>query len=187
LDAATPEAEKGRRERTTEPPAAQPSGTESSGTEPPEAEPSKDEAGAPGGVGQEGNPEAGAFDAYDRWYALLEDHTGAAELASRPEPYRPRNGEELVPGGAFALEAELQWAGLFALGAALVFWYYVGASEGWLAGGVGFLPSLPGPLTVAYGLPFALVFGAAAGSVLLLHVRGRRIASRRHLLGPERR
>jgi hypothetical protein len=185
---ATPEAEKGRRERTTEPPAAQPSGTESSGTEPPEAEPSKDEAGAPGGVGQEGNPEAGAFDAYDRWYALLEDHTGAAELASRPEPYRPRNGEESAPDGAFALGGpNSSGPACSTLGAALVFWYYVGASEGWLAGGVRLLPSLPGPLTVAYGLPFALVFGAAAGSVLLLHVRGRRIASRRHLLGPESR
>ena len=181
--------ENGRHERTSEPPAAEPSAPESSGSEPPEAEPSGDNGGAdaPGGAVEDDNPEAGAFDAYDRWYALLEGHPGADELASRPEPYRPRNGEESAPDGAFALEAELQWAGLFALGAALLFWYYVGASEGWLAGGVGFLPSLPGPLTVAYGLPFALVLGAVAGSVLLLHIRGRRRASRRHLVGPERR
>lgn len=157
---------------------------------PPEAQPSGDNTGAdaPGGAVEDddNNSEAGAFDAYDRWYALLEGHPGAAELASRPDPYRPRNGEELAPDGAFALEAELEWAGLFALGAALVFWYYVGASEGWLAGGLGFLPSLPDPLTVAAGLPFSLVFGAAAGAVLLLHMRARRLAERRHLLGPER-
>lgn len=172
--ASEPSEEKGQ-ERTTELPAA----------EAPEAETGADGAGG----SEEGKADTGngAFDAYDRWYALLDGCPGSAELAPRPEPYRPRTAESPAPDGDFVREAELQWAGLFALAAALVFWYYVGASEGWLVGGLGFLPSLPRALAVAAGLPFALLFGTASGAVLLLHMRGRRLAARRHLLGPEHR
>ena len=92
-----------------------------------------------------------------------------------------------MPDGAFAEEAELQWAGLVALVAALAFWYYVGASDGWLAGGVAFLPSLPGPLNVVAGIPFAVLFGAVVGTLLLSHLRARRLAARRHLLGADAR
>ena len=56
-----------------------------------------------------------------------------------------------------------------------------------LAGGVGFLPSLPQPLPALYGVPCALLFGATAGTLWLLRTRSRRLAARRHLLGEERR
>lgn len=131
--------------------------------------------------------EDAGFDAYDRWYALLGGHSGSAVLADRPQPYRPRDAVSPVPGAFFADEAESHWACLAGVAAALVFWYYVGASEGWLAGGVRFLPSLPDPLTVVYGLPFALLFGATVGALWLLRARSRRLAARRHLLGEERR
>jgi hypothetical protein len=127
------------------------------------------------------------LDAYDRWYAVLEGYPGSAELAARPQAYTPRATASPVPGGVFVEEGEVQWACLFALCAALVFWYYVGASDGWLAGGLGFLPSLPGPLPALYGIPFALLFGVAVGVLLLAHLRGRRLAARRHLLGGGRR
>jgi hypothetical protein len=133
-------------------------------------------------VGEQG---PATLDAYDRWYAVVEGYPGSSELAVRPEPYRPRAVASPVPDGAFAEEAELQWAGLLALVAALVFWYYVGASDGWLAGGVAFLPSLPGPLPVLAGVPFALLFGAVVGMLLLLRLRARRLAARRHLLGAD--
>lgn len=154
------------------------------GRETPEAETVADGTGEPEEAADE---EAGAPDAYDRWYALLEGYPGSAELASPPQPYRPHPDEGPAPGGEFVQEAELHWAGLLGLCAAVVFWYYVGASDGWLAGGIGFLPSLPGPLNAALGLPFALLFGAVVGVALLLHVSGRRRAARRHLLGPERK
>ena len=134
-------------------------------------------------AGEQGNAD---LDAYDRWYALVEGYPGAAGLAARPQPHRPRDAASPVPDGVFAEEAELQWAGLIGLVAALVYWYYVGATDGWLAGGVGFLPSLPGPLDALYGIPFALLFGALVGTLLLLHLRARRLAARRHLLGTDR-
>jgi hypothetical protein len=152
--------------------------------EPPVAETGDDGAGEPEEVADGGRE---PLDAYDRWYALLEGHPGSSELASPPRPYRPRDGEGPAPGDEFVQEAELQWAGLFGLAVALAFWYYAGASDGWLPVGTDFLPSLPGPLAVAAGLPFALLLGVAAGALLVLHLRGRRLATRRHLLGPGRR
>lgn len=125
---------------------------------------------------------AASHEAFDRWYGLVEGRTASREV-SAPRPYSPSTDASPVPDAAFAEEAEIQWAALLGAVAALAFWYYVGASEGWLAGEIGWLPTLPWPLTALRGIPAALVLAVVACTLALLRAWSRRLALRRHFLG----
>ena len=125
-------------------------------------------------------------DAFERWYAVLEGYPGARTLVAAPKVYRPRKAGADVPADVFAGEDELQWSALVGFVGALVAWYYVGASTGWLMGGVAWLPGPPKTIAAFAGIPASLLFGALVAAIILLHLRGRRLAKRRHLLGEAR-
>ena len=125
------------------------------------------------------------LDAFDRWHAVAEGRPGAKATVAKPKAYRRDAGLEnsSVPSRALVEDRELEWAGILGIASAISLWYFLGACIGWLPGPFGWLPDPPDLIAVLGGIPFSLVFGAFAGVVVLLHLRGRRLAERAHLLG----
>ena len=129
------------------------------------------------------------MDAFDRWHAVAEGRPGAKALVAKPRAYSGDvgAGDGSVPSRELVEDRELEWAGLLGIGATLMLWYFLGACIGWLPGPFGWLPDPPDPVAVLGGIPVSLAFGLFVGLVVLLHLRGRRLAERAHLLGENKR
>ncbi|MGF1471731.1 MAG: hypothetical protein ACFB50_08330 [Rubrobacteraceae bacterium] len=125
------------------------------------------------------------LDAFDRWHAVAEGRSGARAIIAKPRAYRGDIEAEdgIVPPRELVTDRELEWAGLLGTAAALALWYFLGACIGWLPGPFGWLPDPPDPVALLGGIPASLMAGMFVGVVALLHLRGRRLANRRHLLG----
>lgn len=124
------------------------------------------------------------MDAIDRWHAVVEGCQGDEALVAGPNPYRTGLPvDETLPSGQRMQDRELEWAGLLGLGFTLALWYFLGACIGWLPGPFGWLPDPPGFVSTLGGIPVSLAFGFLAGIVVLLHLSGRRLTERSHLLG----
>jgi hypothetical protein len=127
----------------------------------------------------------GGLDAFDRWHAVAEGRPGAKATVAKPKSYRRGAGPEdwPVPSRALVEDEELELAGLLGVVVAVALWYFLGACIGWLPGPFGWLPDPPDLIATLGGIPASLAFGAFVGVVVLLHLRGRRLAERAHLLG----
>lgn len=150
--------------------------------EPAKDEPAEEKAG-PAAEAVEATGDA--LDAFDRWHAVAEGRPGAKALVAKPRAYSGGAGSEygIVPSREPVTEGELAWSGLLGFLPAIALWYFLGACIGWLPGPFGWLPDPPDPIAVLGGIPVSLAFGLFVGLVVLMHLRGRRLAERAHLLG----
>jgi hypothetical protein len=125
------------------------------------------------------------LDAFDRWHAVVEGRPCAKALVAKPKTYSGGVGADdwPVPSPALVEDREMWWAGSLGAAAAVALWYFLGACIGWLPGPFGWLPDPPDLIAALGGIPASLAFGSFVGMVALLHLRGRRLAERAHLLG----
>jgi hypothetical protein len=171
-----------------EEPASQPDPEPAAKTGPGEdaaGEVSQAEREEPGGEAAEsGREEATLADPSERWYAVLDRRPGATALVAAPAIYRPatENDEQILSAG-FAEAPEIEWSVVLGLIAATLFWLAVWLLDGWVMGRLPRLPEPPAVLVAWAGIPSALGFGLLVAAVTLLHLRGRRLAERDHLLG----